>query len=33
MKALARLIKLKQGTISLDEKSLHSWNTKELARI
>ena len=32
LKALARLIKLKQGTISLDEKSLHSWNTKELAR-
>ena len=32
LKALARLIKLKQGTISLDEKSLHLWNTKELAR-
>jgi len=32
LKALARLIKIKQGTISLDEKSLHSWNTKELAR-
>ena len=32
LKALARLIKIKQGTISLDGKSLHSWNTKELAR-
>lgn len=32
LKSLARLIKVKHGSIALDGKSLTSWNTKELAR-
>lgn len=32
LKSMARLIKIKAGTISLDGKSLKHWNTKELAR-
>lgn len=32
LKSMARLIKIKAGTISLDGKSLKSWDTKELAR-
>lgn len=32
LKSMARLIKIKTGTISLDGKPLKAWNTKELAR-